>query len=57
MQVSVILGHPEQGSFNHAIANSIIHTLKKMVIRFIFMTCMQKSLIQFYLQMKYLKMR
>ena len=29
MQVSVILGHPEQGSFNHAIANTVVQTLEE----------------------------
>jgi NAD(P)H dehydrogenase (quinone) len=28
MKVSVILGHPKQGSFNHAIAGVAVHTLK-----------------------------
>jgi putative NADPH-quinone reductase len=28
MKVSVILGHPKQGSFNHAIADVAVHTLK-----------------------------
>lgn len=29
LQVSVILGHPGHGSFNHAIANTVIQALKK----------------------------
>jgi NAD(P)H dehydrogenase (quinone) len=29
MKVSVILGHPKKGSFNHAIADVAVHTLKK----------------------------
>ncbi|PKM79585.1 MAG: hypothetical protein CVU88_05445 [Firmicutes bacterium HGW-Firmicutes-13] len=28
MQVSVILAHPEKGSFNHAIANTVVRTLR-----------------------------
>lgn len=27
MKISVILGHPDQGSFNHAIANAVVETL------------------------------
>ncbi|MEW6182614.1 MAG: NAD(P)H-dependent oxidoreductase [Bacillota bacterium] len=28
MKISVILGHPEEGSFNHAIAETVVHTLE-----------------------------
>ncbi len=28
MKILVILGHPKKGSFNHAIAGTIIHALK-----------------------------
>jgi NAD(P)H dehydrogenase (quinone) len=29
MKVSVILGHPSQGSFNHAIAETVVETLRR----------------------------
>lgn len=31
MNISVILGHPRYGSFNHAIANVIIETLRNLL--------------------------
>jgi NAD(P)H dehydrogenase (quinone) len=46
MNILVILGHPDKGSFNHAIANTVIETLASNGHEVLFHDLYRKNLIR-----------
>ncbi len=46
MKVSIILAHPKEGSFNHAIAQAVMERLADNGHTVFFMICIKKGLIR-----------